>query len=176
MQRTVLCTVGALASVLLLTLACGPSQDERQAKKAAEEKTRLDIAIQQAQEASKPPQLTDKDVIITGEKGLKYVEIKVGTGKEAKQGGTATVNFIGWVDRVKIDSSDDRNKPASFVIGGGQVIEGWSVGVKGMKEGGIRLLVIPPELAYGKEGKGNFVGQNKTLWYRIELIKAYDPL
>ncbi len=176
MPHTPLFTVGVLASVLLLALACGPSQKELQAKKAAEEKVRLDAAIQQAQEASKPPQLTDKDVIVTGEKGLKFVDLKLGTGKEAKQGGTATVNFIGWVDGVKIDSSDDRNKPASFVIGEDQVIEGWSVGVKGMKEGGVRLLIIPPELAYGKEGKGNFVGQNKTLWYRIELIKAYDPL
>ena len=176
MQRTVLCTAGALASVLLLTLACGPNQKEVQAKKVAEEKVRLDAAIRQAQEASRPPQITDKDVIVNGDRGLKFVELKMGTGKEARQGGTVTVNFIGWADGVKIDSSDDRNRPASFVIGGDQVIEGWSVGVKGMREGGVRLLIIPPELAYGKEGKGNFVGQNKTLWYRIELLKAYDPL
>ncbi len=176
MPHPPLLTAGALASILLLTLACGPNQEELQARKAAAEKIRLDAAIQQAQEASKPPQLTDKDVIVPGEKGLKYVDIKVGAGKEARQGGTVTVNFIGWVDGVKIDSSDDRNRPASFVIGGDQVIEGWSVGVRGMKEGGVRLLIIPPELAYGKEGKGNFVGQNKTLMYRIELLKAYDPL
>ena len=175
MQRTAVLTVGAVAALLMLA-ACGPSQQELQARKAVEEKARLETAIRQAQEASKPPKLTDKDVVVAGEKGLTFVDLKVGTGKEAKQGGTATVNFIGWVDGVKIDSSDDRNKPASFVIGGDQVIEGWSVGVKGMKEGGVRLLIIPPELAYGKEGKGNFVGQNKTLWYRIELLKAYDPL
>ena len=85
------------------------------------------------------------------------------------------MNFIGWVDGVKIDSSDDRGKPASFIVGGDQVIEGWSLGVKGMREGGVRLLIIPPELAYGQEGRPGFVGRDKTLWYRLELIKAYEP-
>jgi FKBP-type peptidyl-prolyl cis-trans isomerase len=163
-----------LASILLLT-ACGPSKQELQAKKAAEEKARIESAIRDAQEASKAPQLTDKDQVLQGERGLKYVDSKVGTGKEAKPGGTVTVNFIGWVDGVKIDSSDDRGKPTSFIIGANQVIDGWSVGVKGMREGGVRLLIIPPELAYGKEGKSGFVGPDKTLWYRIELLKAYDP-
>jgi FKBP-type peptidyl-prolyl cis-trans isomerase len=161
---------------LLLWVSCGPSQAELQAKKAAEEKSRLEVALKQVQEAAKAPQLTDKDVVIEGGKGLKFVEYRVGAGKEARDQGTVTVNFIGWVDGVKIDSSDDRGKPASFVVGGEQVIEGWSLGVKGMREGGVRLLIIPPELAYGQEGRPGFVGRDKTLWYRLELIKAYDPL
>ncbi len=168
--------VGGVVAFLLLMAACGPSPKETQANKAAVEKARLDAAIQKAQEAAKPPRLTEKDVVVQGEKGLKFVDFVVGTGKEAKTGGTVTVNFTGWVDQVKIDSSDDRGKPTSFVIGGGQVIEGWSLGVKGMREGGVRLLIIPPELAYGQEGRAGFVGRNKTLWYRIELVKAYDPL
>ena len=161
--------------LLLAAVSCGPSQAELRAGKVAEEKARLEVALKQVQDASKAPQLTDKDVVIDGEKGLKLVDYKVGTGREAQDKGTVTVNFIGWVNGVKIDSSDDRGKPASFVVGGGQVIEGWSVGVKGMREGGVRLLIIPPQLAYGKEGRAGFVGRDKTLWYRLELLKAYDP-
>jgi FKBP-type peptidyl-prolyl cis-trans isomerase len=161
---------------LLQWVSCGPSEAELQAKRAAEEKSRLEVALKQVQEAAKAPLLTDKDVVIEGEKGLKLVEFRVGTGKEARDKGTVTVNFIGWVDGVKIDSSDDRGKPASFIVGGDQVIEGWSLGVKGMREGGVRLLIIPPELAYGQEGRPGFVGRDKTLWYRLELIKAYDPM
>lgn len=175
MQRIAPFALVALAGLLVLT-ACGPSKQEIQARKAAEEKARIEKAIRDAQEANKAPVLTEKDQVVQSERGLKYVDFKVGTGKEARQGGTVTVNFIGWVDGSKIDSSDDRGKPASFIIGGNQVIDGWSVGVKGMKEGGVRLLIIPPDLAYGKEGKSGFVGPDKTLWYRIELIKAYDPM
>jgi|WetSurMetagenome_2_1015567.scaffolds.fasta_scaffold02137_11 FKBP-type peptidyl-prolyl cis-trans isomerase len=164
----------AMATLVTLT-ACGPSKQELQAQKAAEEKARIESAIREAQEASKAPVLTEKDHVVQGERGLEYVDTKVGTGKEAKQGGTVTVNFIGWVDGSKIDSSDDRGKPVSFIVGGNQVIDGWSVGVKGMREGGVRLLIIPPELAYGKEGKSGFVGPDRTLWYRLELVKAYDP-
>jgi len=165
----------AVWALLLAAVSCGPSQEMIEAKKADEAKARLEVALKQVQEAAKAPQLTDKDVVIEGEKGLKIVESKVGTGKEARDKGTVTVNFIGWVDGVKIDSSDDRGKPASFIVGGDQVIEGWSLGVKGMREGGVRLLIIPPELAYSKEGRPGFVGRDKTLWYRLELIKAYDP-
>lgn len=168
--------LSALLVSLLLLAACGPSKQELQAKKTAEEKARIEKAIREAQEASKAPQLTDKDLVLQGERGLKYVDYKVGAGKEVKQGGTVTVNFIGWVDGVKIDSSDDRGKPVSFVVGGNQVIDGWSVGVKGMREGGVRLIIIPPDLAYGKEGKSGFVGPDKTLWYRLELVKVYDPI
>jgi FKBP-type peptidyl-prolyl cis-trans isomerase len=165
----------ALAGTILLLAACGPSQQELEAKKAAAEKARVEAAIQAAKEAGKPPVLTDKDVIVDGKDGLRYVDFKVGAGKEAVKGGTVTVAFTGWVDGTKIDSSEDRGKPFSFIIGSGSVIDGWNVGIEGMKEGGDRLLIIPPNLAYGEEGRPGFVGRNKTLWYRIKLLKAYDP-
>lgn len=174
MSRAACLAIAASCSLLLL-ISCGPSPAELQAKKAAEEKSRLEVALKQVEEAAKAPQLTGKDVVIEGERGLKFVESKVGTGKEARDKCTVTVNFIGWVDGVKIDSSDDRGKPASFIVGGDQVIEGWSTGVKGMREGGVRLLIIPPELAYGQEGRPGFVGRDKTLWYRLELLKVYEP-
>ncbi len=160
---------------IALALACGPSQAELQAKKAAEEKAALDARVKAAQEASRPPVLTDKDVRVKGPKGLEYVDLKPGSGKSAVKGGTVTVNFTGWADGTKIDSSEDRGKAFSYILGSDAVIEGWNVGIEGMKEGGVRLLIIPPALAYGEAGRPGFVGQNKTLWYRIELVKAYDP-
>lgn len=164
-----------MPALLLLLVACGPSQEEIEAKKAAEEKARVEAAIEKAKEASKPPVLTEKDVIVDGKDGLRYVDFEAGTGKEAVKGGTVTVEFTGWVDGVKIDSSEDRGKPFSFIIGAGSVIDGWNVGIEGMREGGDRLLIIPPNLAYGEEGRPGFVGRNKTLWYRIKLLKAYEP-
>ncbi len=163
------------AAAGLVLLACGPSQAELQARKDVEEKVRTEAAIKAAQEASRPPVLTDKDTLLKGEQGLQYVDLKAGSGAAAVKGGTVTVHFTGWVDGVKIDSSEDRGKPFSFILGSDSVISGWNVGIVGMKEGGTRLLIIPPNLAYGEEGKAGSVGRNKTLWYRIELVKAYQP-
>lgn len=158
-----------------LTLSCGPSQADPQAKKAEEAKARTEAAIKAAQTAARPPVLTAKDVIQKSDQGLQYVDLKQGTGPAAAKGGTVTVHFTGWVDGVKMDSSEDRGKPFSFILGSDDVISGWNIGIPGMKEGGTRLLIIPPNLAYGEEGKPGSVGRKKTLWYRIDLVKAYQP-
>ena len=157
----------------LLSMACGPP--EREAKAQAQAKAAQEMGELQAKiEASRkqPPIPAD---LVAGPKGLKYADLKVGSGKEIVKGGTATVAFWGWVDGTLIDSSEDRGKPHSFLVGQGSVIEGWDLGVVGMREGGVRLLVIPPNLAYGEEGRSGFVGRNKTMIYKIELLKAYDP-
>lgn len=164
-----------LLSAAVLTLACGPSQSDLQARKAAQEKAAFEARLKAAQELSKPPELTGKELRVKGPDGLEYVDIQAGTGRAAVKGGTVTVAFTGWVDGTKIDSSEDRGKPFSYILGSGSVIEGWNLGIEGMREGGVRLLIIPPALAYGKEGRPGFVGRDKTLWYRIELIKAYAP-
>ncbi len=167
---------GLLAASLLFALcACGPSAKERAAQKAAAEKAALAARVKAYEAANKPPVLTDKDVIEKGPEGLTYVDMKAGTGREAVKGGTVTVEFIGWMDGHKIDSSADRGKPFSFILGSDSVIKGWNLGIAGMKQGGVRLLIIPPNLAYGKEGRAGFVGPDKTLWYRITLLKAYEP-
>ena len=175
--RAVLLLVAALSSLLLA--ACGPSKAEVAAREAA--RKAADLAAFQArvkamEEASKPPVLTARDTVVKGPKGLQFVDMKMGTGREAADGCTVTVDFIGWADGVKIDSSSDRGKSYSFVLGSGAVIPGWNAGIQGMREGGTRLLIIPPGLAYGKQGKPGFVGPDKTLWYRIELLKVYPPL
>ena len=109
--------------------------------------------------------------IITTDSGLQYDELQVGEGAEATPGKTVTVHYTGWLtDGKKFDSSKDRNDPFAFVLGGGMVIRGWDEGVAGMKVGGKRKLVIPPELGYGARGAGGVIPPNATLVFEVELL------
>ena len=78
-------------------------------------------------------------------------------------------------DGTKFDSSLDRATPFSFTLGSGLVIAGWDIGVKGMKVGGVRKLVIPPHLAYGSRSVASVIPPNATLIFEIELLKVEDP-
>ncbi len=103
--------------------------------------------------------------------GLKYTDDQVGTGTEAQAGKTVSVHYTGWLlDGTKFDSSKDRNQPFSFPLGRGQVIKGWDEGVAGMKVGGKRTLVIPPDLGYGARGAGGVIPPNATLKFEVELL------
>jgi len=94
----------------------------------------------------------------------------VGTGDEAVAGKTVTVNYVGTLDDgTKFDSSYDRNQPFDFALGAGQVIKGWDQGVVGMKVGGKRKLVIPPDLGYGGTANGK-IPANSTLTFEVELL------
>lgn len=105
--------------------------------------------------------------------GLKYEEIKEGTGAIATPGKTVAVHYTGWLtDGKKFDSSKDRGQPFEFPLGGGRVIKGWDEGVQGMKEGGIRKLTIPAELGYGSRGAGGVIPPNATLVFEVELLKV----
>ena len=105
---------------------------------------------------------------------LQYVEIVEGKGKEAKSGDNVEVHYTGWLtDGKKFDSSVDRGETFKIPVGAGKVIKGWDEGIPGMKEGGKRKLIIPPELAYGAKGVGNgLIPGNATLVFEIELIKV----
>jgi FKBP-type peptidyl-prolyl cis-trans isomerase len=110
---------------------------------------------------------------VTTPSGLKYTDLKEGTGAEAKKGNTVEVHYTGWL-RSKdepFDSSVGR-RPFTFPLGGGRVIKGWDEGVAGMKVGGLRLLVIPPELGYGKRGAGDDIPPDSTLYFEVELLKV----
>src|SRR5581483_6062955 len=114
----------------------------------------------------------DKDKkVITTKSGLMYIDETVGTGPEAKSGDTVDVHYTGWLTNgKKFDSSKDRGKPFSFRLGAGMVIKGWDEGVAGMKVGGKRTLIIPPELGYGPRGAGGVIPPNATLKFEVELL------
>ena len=111
-------------------------------------------------------------------KELGKEDVVVGTGRLAAAGTTAVVHYTGWLydekakDRhgAKFDSSVDRKDPFSFPLGMGKVIKGWDQGVEGMKVGGKRTLVIPPDLGYGARGAGGVIPPNATLIFDVELL------
>lgn len=106
--------------------------------------------------------------------GLFTKDLAAGTGAAAKAGDTVVVHYTGWLpDGRAFDSSRDRGEPFSFTLGQGMVIPGWEEGVAGMRIGGQRQLVIPPDLAYGSEGAGGgeVIPPNATLVFDVELIE-----
>ena len=115
------------------------------------------------------PMSADKAQILAS--GLRVTDIEVGTGPEAVAGQTVVVHYRGTLENGKqFDASYDRGKPFTFPLGRGQVIKGWDEGVQGMKVGGKRKLVIPPELGYGTRGAGGVIPPNATLIFDVELL------
>jgi FKBP-type peptidyl-prolyl cis-trans isomerase len=113
-----------------------------------------------------------EDKVTTTTSGLKYVEIKEGTGAATKAGDTVDVHYTGWLKNgTKFDSSLDRKQPFTFKLGAGMVIKGWDEGVQGMKVGGKRKLIIPAELGYGKRGAGGVIPPDAELTFEVELLK-----
>jgi FKBP-type peptidyl-prolyl cis-trans isomerase len=109
--------------------------------------------------------------------GLKYTDNKTGDGATAMAGSKVSVHYTGWLSNngakgTKFDSSVDRGKPFDFTLGAHQVIAGWDQGVAGMKVGGVRTLVIPPELGYGARGAGGVIPPNATLIFDVELLQV----
>jgi peptidylprolyl isomerase len=103
--------------------------------------------------------------------GVKYTDLRPGQGEEAALGKIIEVHYIGWLeDGFKFDSSRDRNIPFTFRLGAGDVLKGWDEGLLGMKVGGRRQLIIPPELGFGKQGVGSVVPPNSVLFYEFELL------
>jgi peptidylprolyl isomerase len=103
---------------------------------------------------------------------LKIQDVTVGTGATAMNGETLTVNYIGTLDDgTTFDSSYARNQPYVFTIGRGDVIKGWDLGLVGMKVGGKRTLVVPPDLAYGAQSNGP-VPANATLHFTVQLLSV----
>jgi len=106
-------------------------------------------------------------------------DLLVGTGAQVNAGNRAVVSYSGWLyDSSKTDGKGtlfDSGSGFTFVVGAGQVIAGWDRGVPGMRVGGQRRLIIPPELGYGKRGAGNVIPPNAELTFEVELLKIVKP-
>lgn len=148
----------ALIAIATLAAACtsAPTQKETAAKAEAPAKAACESA---------PNELVVQDV-------------KPGTGEAVRFHAAVLVNYTGWLwdgcaadhKGAQFDTSVGRPVPFSFVVGAGRVIKGWDRGLIGMKEGGKRLLVIPPQLGYGLQGAGR-IPPNSTLVFEIDLLK-----
>lgn len=127
------------------------------------------IPVSATQEKAPAKNGNGKEVVTAS--GLKYVDLKAGQGEEAKAGKVVEVHYTGWLENgTKFDSSVDRKRPFTFRLGAGDVIKGWDEGVAGMKAGGKRRLVIPPDLGYGKRGAGEVIPPGATLIFEVELL------
>jgi peptidylprolyl isomerase len=112
-----------------------------------------------APEGDPPSELVTRDIV-------------KGKGPKAKPGDTLTMQYVGtaWSNGQQFDASWDAGQPFPFKLGAGMVIPGWDSGMVGMQKGGRRLLVIPPDLAYGSQGAGGVIGPNETLVFVVDLV------
>jgi peptidylprolyl isomerase len=156
-----------LLAALTLGIGCGDSGSAKTQY--------LGGPVEIAVSADKAPPFTplDEKKMKTTDSGLKLKDVKTGEGEEAKAGTVVQVHYTGWLtDGKKFDSSLDRGRPFTLILGAGQVIKGWDEGVAGMKEGGKRRLQIPPELGYGERGAGKDIPPGATLVFEIDLLKV----
>lgn len=110
--------------------------------------------------------------------GLKIQDVVIGPGTEARAGNAIAAHYEGRLNDengTMFDSSRERGQPFAFILGSGQVIQGWDVGIQGMKVGGKRKLIIPPALAYGNRVMGNgLIPANSTLYFEVELLEVQE--
>jgi peptidylprolyl isomerase len=149
----------AALACLALVAGCGDSEKEASAPKET------------ATPAATKPEVT---VPRTLPKTLVKKDLKVGDGATATAGKKVTVQYVGVsaLNGRQFDASWDRGEPFPFTLGQGDVIQGWDQGVEGMKVGGRRMLVVPPDLAYGAEGSPPTIGPNETLVFVVDLLSV----
>ncbi len=156
-SRNASCALALTAGVLLAVSAASASAVRQPERKAL---------LAQAS----PTPATTREVVTPS--GLHYIDQRVGDGDEAGPGKTVEVLYTGWLEGgQKFDSSLDPNHPFTFRIGIDEVIQGWHEGITGMKAGGRRRLIVPPELGYGRQGAGGgVIPGNATLIFEVELL------
>ena len=151
----------SLLIAIVLLSACGKKEE---APKPPEPPA---LAIPTATEAPKPS--------VTPDAAPSWiVDLTPGTGALASDGKKISVHYTLWLekDMKRIESSHDKNKPKTFVLGAGQVLRGWDLGIDGMKVGGKRKLILPPQLGYGGAGAPPSSPGNATLIFEIELLEV----
>ncbi len=106
---------------------------------------------------------------------VSVIDTVVGEGEVSIPNTLVTVHYRGVLeDGTVFDSSYERGEPFQFILGAGQVIPGWEIGIQGMKVGGQRTLVVPPEFAYGEYGAGEIIPPNATLVFQVELLSIEE--
>jgi peptidylprolyl isomerase len=129
------------------------------------------VVLTDVQKPVKPYDVTGLDTIAL-DSGLKYIEVRKGKGKGAKDGDRVHVHYTGYfTDGKKFDASYDRGKPIALVLGRHQVIKGWEMGLQGMKTGEQRRLLIPYTLAYGEQGRPPAIPAKADLVFDVEMVK-----
>ncbi|MHB8571686.1 MAG: FKBP-type peptidyl-prolyl cis-trans isomerase [Candidatus Dormibacteria bacterium] len=173
-MKTTLMALGALA--LLTGLACGPADDSGSGTVSTLPTTATSTKAPAAVTCPNPKTGQDTfDASDTGatvnQSGLKYIDVKAGTGAKVKIGDQLQMQYTGWLtDGTQFDSSRQAGRtPFSVTIGQGQVIKGWDEGILGMQVCGQRKLIIPPALGYGASGQGS-IPANATLIFMVELV------
>ena len=171
MSKSILITIVVVACVLLAAwYFTRRTVEENNLSPVATPTPTPVLSISESPAVTENPKQTPGPVI-TLSGGLKVQDLVTGTGAEAKNGKTISVHYVGTLENgKKFDSSVDRGQPFNFVLGSGQVIQGWEKGFVGMKVGGKRKLIIPPSLGYGSTGAGNMISPNATLIFEVELL------
>ncbi|MEK7449610.1 MAG: FKBP-type peptidyl-prolyl cis-trans isomerase [Planctomycetota bacterium] len=179
MKKMILLGVITLA-VSLIIIGCDSKPKKKLTKKSSKTSSISKTMKTGSDEEKEPPKLPEPQPIVvqnpvtmTTTSGLQYVDTMIGVGEEATSGSTVWVHYTGWLadGGKKFDSSVDRGKPYPFTVGVRRVIKGWDEGVCGMKVGGKRKLIVPPNLGYGEQDKG-VIPPNSTLIFELELIKV----
>lgn len=162
--------VAATAATALLFVACSPPQESVDDRAEGSDEAPEDRDL-----AAKP----DLATVLTDDRGeppatLQRTDVVEGDGETAVDGDDVTVHYVGasWSSGAQFDATWDRGQPDTFTLGAGDNIAGWEQGLSGMRAGGRRVLIIPPDLAYGDRGAGGGIAAGETLVFVIDLLEV----